>query len=265
MSALKDGRIALLYEGDGGLHLARFWPEDANLAAVPQSRDPTNARTEWWLGRPGRKLQEAKEAQPDLLFLGDSLTQGWEDAGAKVWKLHYEHRNAANFGFEGDSTQHLLWRIERGALDGLSPKLIVLLIGAYNANHRDFSPDQIVGGVEAVLERIRQKCPSSRVLLLGLLPRDLLADSELRHTGRRHRGRCRPIPASGRTRSSTPARRSRRTVAAGRGRRRSRVDPGCSWQCGTNPRCTLRSRRRHRRRARSNTGRPRRRRSPGTS
>jgi lysophospholipase L1-like esterase len=183
MSALKDGRIALLYEGDGGLHLARFWPEDANLAAVPQSRDQTNARTEWWLGRPGRKLQEAKEAQPDLLFLGDSLTQGWEDAGAKVWKLYYEHRNAANFGFEGDSTQHLLWRIERGALDGLSPKLIVLLIGAYNANHRDFTPDQIVGGVEAVLERIRQKCPSSRVLLLGLLPRDLLADSELRHKG----------------------------------------------------------------------------------
>jgi lysophospholipase L1-like esterase len=180
MSALADGRIALLYEGDGGLHLARFWPEDTNLAAVPQARDERKGDAAWWVGRPARRLDEAKASQPDLLFLGDSPIQGWEDAGAKTWKLHYENRNAANFGFDGDSTQHLLWRIERGALDGLSPRLIVLLIGARNVDRKDFTPSQIADGTRAVLERIRQKCPSSRILLLALFPRDALADTELR-------------------------------------------------------------------------------------
>jgi beta-glucosidase len=180
MSALADGRIALLYEGDGGLHLARFWPEDTNLAAVPQARDESKGDAAWWVGRPARRLEEAKASHPDLLFLGDSLIQGWEDAGAKTWKLQYENRNAANFGFEGDSTQHLLWRIERGALDGLSPRLIVLLIGARNVDRKDFTPLQIADGTRALLERIGQKCPSSRVLLLALFPRDALADTELR-------------------------------------------------------------------------------------
>ena len=183
MSVLKDGRIALLYEGDGGLHLARFWPENTNLAAVPQPRQKTNSQSAEWLARPGRKPETAKPPHPDLLFLGDSLTQGWDDAGAKIWQRYYEARNAATQGFEGDSTQHLLWRIEQGALDGLSPKLIVLLIGASNLKSREFSPAQIADGIGAVLERIGQKCPSSRVLLLALFPSDALAASEMRSKG----------------------------------------------------------------------------------
>jgi lysophospholipase L1-like esterase len=181
LSVLKDGRIALLYEGEGGLHLARFWPENTNLAAIPLAREEAGGLPDWWQGWPARKIEEAKQARPDLLFLGDSMTQGWQDAGAKIWKLHYEHRNAANYGFAGDSTQHLLWRIEHGALDGLSPRLIVLLIGGSNVRNSDCTPAQTAGGIGAVLERIRQKSPSSRVLLLALFPQDLLASSETRH------------------------------------------------------------------------------------
>jgi lysophospholipase L1-like esterase len=183
MSVLKDGRIALLYEGEGGLHLARFWPENTNLAAVPQPRQETNDHSAWWLGWPARKLETAKQARPELLFLGDALTQGWEDAGAKIWKLHYGSRNAANYGFEGDATQNLLWRIEHGALDELRPRLIVLLIGASNLKNSDFTPAQIAGGIGAVLERLAQKCPSSRVLLLGLLPQDSSPVGEMRRKG----------------------------------------------------------------------------------
>ncbi len=183
MSVLKDGRIALLYEGESGLHLARFWAESTNLAAVPQPRQEAKDLSAWWLGWPARKIDKAKQARPDLLFLGDSLTQGWEDAGAKVWKLHYETRNAANYGFEGDATQHLLWRIEQGALDGLNPKLIVLLIGASNLKNSEFTPAQIAGGIGAVLERIGQRCPSARILLLSIFPRDVLAGSEMRRKG----------------------------------------------------------------------------------
>jgi lysophospholipase L1-like esterase len=180
MSILGDGRIAVLYEGDGGLHLARFWPENTNLAAVSQPRQDPNQPPSWWLTRHARKLEQTKKKLPDLLFLGDSLTQGWEGPGARVWKAYYEHRNAANYGYDGDSTQHVLWRLARGELDGLNPKLIVLLVGTSNLDTGKFTPTQIAGGIGAVLESIKQKCPSSNILLLALFPRDMLPGGQLR-------------------------------------------------------------------------------------
>jgi sialidase-1 len=183
MSLLKDGRIALLYEGEGGLHLARFWPENTNLAAVPLPRRDADGQPTPWPGRFARKLETVRQAHPDLLFLGDGLTQGWESAGAKVWKLHYGQRNSAHAGFEGDSTQHMLWRIEHGALDGIHPKLIVLLVGASNLKDRELTPNQVTEGIGAVLGSIGRKCPSSKVLLLSLFPRDVLPGGDLRRKG----------------------------------------------------------------------------------
>jgi beta-glucosidase len=180
MSVLADGRVAVLYEGEGGLHLARFWPEETNLAAVPQPRQDPHLPPGWWLYRHTQKLQQTKLGQPALLFLGDSMTHDWEGAGAKVWKTYYEHRNAANYGYDGDATQHVLWRIKQGELDGLNPKLIVLNVGATNLDPGNFTPAQTAGGIHAVLEAIQQKCPSTRVLLLALFPRGFRAQDELR-------------------------------------------------------------------------------------
>ena len=183
LSPLGDGRIALFYEGDGGLYLSRFWPEHANLAAVPLPRQDPNQPPAWWLARHARKLEQTKKIHPDLLFLGDSLTQGWEGPGARIWKSYYEHRNASNYGYEGDSTQHVLWRLASGELDGLSPKLIVLLVGASNLDSGNFSPVQIAEGIGAVLESIKQRCPASNILLLALFPRDPRSGSEMRQQG----------------------------------------------------------------------------------
>ena len=104
----------------------------------------------------------------DLVFLGDSITQGWEGAGKQTWDKHYAHRRAANFGIGGDKTQHVQWRLDHGNLDGLSPKLIVVLIGINNGAGNN--PPQIAEGVIAILQRLRRKLPEARILLMGIFP-----------------------------------------------------------------------------------------------
>ncbi len=183
MTLLRDGRIGLLYEDADGLVFARFYPEGANFAAIPEGRTETTGKFGWWPARHQKKLRETAETKPELVFLGDSITQNWEEAGAKVWAQFYARRNAANYGFAGDSTQHVLWRIENGELDGLNPRLIVLQIGTNNLRHGNFTPEQIAAGIRAILQRLGEKCPRSRVLLLGIFPRDNVPQGEMRRKG----------------------------------------------------------------------------------
>jgi lysophospholipase L1-like esterase len=103
----------------------------------------------------------------DLLFLGDSITQGWSRNA--VWRRHYEPRGAANFGIGGERTQHLLWRIEHGTLDGADPRVVVLMIGTNNVEID--KPDAVARGVAANLAAIRERLPRAKVILMGILPR----------------------------------------------------------------------------------------------
>jgi lysophospholipase L1-like esterase len=113
-------------------------------------------------------LAEAKNkrGQIDLLFLGDSITQGWNNNS--VWKRFYAPRHAANFGIGGDQTQHVLWRIEHGEVDGIHPRVAVLLIGTNNVG---FSADDIAAGITAIVKELRKRLPETKVLLLGVFPR----------------------------------------------------------------------------------------------
>ena len=97
-------------------------------------------------------LERARKGHVDLLFLGDSITQGWNDNA--VWKRFYGPRNAANFGIGGDRTQHVLWRIQNGELDGIEPKVVVLMIGTNNADSA--TADEIAQGVTAIVEELRR-------------------------------------------------------------------------------------------------------------
>jgi lysophospholipase L1-like esterase len=112
-------------------------------------------------------LKRAARGGIDLLFLGDSITQGWFDN--PVWQRFYGPRRAANFGIGGDRTQHVLWRLDHGEVDGIKPRVVVLMIGTNNI--RQNTPDEIYEGVKAIVERLRAKLPESKVLLLGVLPR----------------------------------------------------------------------------------------------
>src|SRR5690242_8364585 len=105
-------------------------PAVAHRALLPEPRTtPTN-----WLSRHEGFVEQAKAGGIDLLFVGDSITDNWRSRGSNVWNKYYAPRHAANFGIGGDRTQHVLWRIDHGELDGLKPKVIVLMIGTNNSN-----------------------------------------------------------------------------------------------------------------------------------
>jgi lysophospholipase L1-like esterase len=141
-----------------------------NPAITPQPRvTPTN-----WIERHEGFVAEARKGGIDLVFMGDSITDAWRTTGKAVWDTYYLPRNAVNFGISGDRTQHLLWRIQEGELDGLKPKVVVLMIGTNNSNTD--SADQIAEGVEAVVSAIRGKCPDAKVLLLAIFPRNKPTD-----------------------------------------------------------------------------------------
>jgi lysophospholipase L1-like esterase len=141
-----------------------------NPAVVPVPRhSPTN-----WLARHEGFVAQAKKGGIDLLFLGDSITDNWRRYGVKVWNQYYAPLHAANFGIGGDRTQHVLWRIENGELDGISPKVIVLVIGTNNT--KTDSADDIVAGIEKIVAVICEKCPKSKILLLAIFPRNKPVD-----------------------------------------------------------------------------------------
>jgi lysophospholipase L1-like esterase len=118
-------------------------------------------------------LDQARKGNIDLLFLGDSITQGWGDNG--VWKQFYGPRHAANFGIGGDRTQHVLWRIEHGEIDGIHPRVAVLMIGTNNVGSN--SAGEIAAGVTTIVHELRKRLPETKVLLLGVFHRSARPDA----------------------------------------------------------------------------------------
>jgi beta-glucosidase len=112
-----------------------------------------------------------KQGDVDLVFIGDSITQGWEGSGKDVWAKHYGDRKAVNLGIGGDRTQHVLWRLEHGNIEGISPKLAVLMIGTNNSNGTDNTAEEIGAGIEAIVKKLRTDLPQTKVLILAIFPR----------------------------------------------------------------------------------------------
>lgn len=135
-------------------------PKHSAVTPVPRNDD-------WWQGLNKKFNDRAQKGEVDLLFLGDSITQGWNDN--EVWQKHYGERKAANFGIGGDQTQHVLWRIDNGNLEGISPELAVLMIGTNNSGGN--SAEEIADGIKAIVARLREKLPKTKILLLAIFPR----------------------------------------------------------------------------------------------
>jgi len=132
-------------------------------------------------GKMGRHLQINKrvgEGNVDLVFIGDSITSGWESRGAEVWEKFYGKRNAVNLGIGGDRTQHVSWRLDNGNLKDISPKVAVVMIGTNNS--RDNTSEQIAEGVQLIIEQLRTKRPDTKVLLLAIFPRGENKEDERR-------------------------------------------------------------------------------------
>lgn len=152
----------------------------ANTAIAPEARQALQPDPAW-LSRHAGFVEIAKRDSVNVLFVGDSITDAWRrdtnTGGRKVWNQLFAPLGAANFGIGGDRTQHVLWRLENGELDGLKPKAIVLMIGTNNTGlERDTAkprntPAEVVEGVSAILQAIRRRAPSTKILLLAIFPR----------------------------------------------------------------------------------------------
>ena len=137
--------------------------------------------TTWWVPRHEEKVRRIKRGNVDLLMIGDSITHGWETRGKAVWNTYYKNRKAVNLGFSGDRTEHVLWRLQHGEIDGISPRLVVLMIGTNNTGQKQKdSAQDTAAGIQAILKELRTRLPRTRVLLLGVFPCAATAESPLR-------------------------------------------------------------------------------------
>jgi lysophospholipase L1-like esterase len=116
----------------------------------------------------------AKEGTAKLVFLGDSITAGWRGKSA-IWDKAFGQYKPANFGIGGDRTQHVLWRITNGELDGIQPKAVVIMIGTNNSGSDP--ADGIARGIQRIVETVRNKQPQAKILLLAVFPRGEKASS----------------------------------------------------------------------------------------
>lgn len=144
-----------------------------------QNADWTKA---WWVERHQDKLDERKSMnnQVDLVFIGDSIMHAWEGLGDAEWQQYYQPRNALNLGFSGDRTENVLWRIANGAIDDITPKLVVLMIGTNNAGHRKDDPKETALGIEKIIEALQTKLPNTKILLLAIFPRGKTSQDPMR-------------------------------------------------------------------------------------
>ena len=145
-------------------------PAWADKESKPNSAVMAEPRKDqWWADRQAGFNERIKKGKVDLLFIGDSITQGWEGDGKNVWEEFYGKRNAVNLGIGGDRTQHVLWRLDNGNLEGVQPKAVVLMIGTNNAGAN--TSEEIAAGVAAIVVKLRKKLPDTKVLVLAIFPR----------------------------------------------------------------------------------------------
>lgn len=160
------------------LAIAAFDVFAANLAfkPVPRDSDPNG----WWMKRHESRLKLAEAGGGDVVFIGDSITHGWESSGRRQWDNYFTNMpyRAINLGYSGDRTEHVLWRIENGELDGYKAKAVVLMIGTNNGGANPIM-DTILGIREIIL-RIREKQPQAKIILHPIFPRGETRDSNRR-------------------------------------------------------------------------------------
>jgi len=148
-------------------------PSGVNSATFPVPRLD-------WVVRVKMNNDKASNAASgiQLVFDGDSITDGWQGAGKEIWAERYGKLGAFDFGISGDRTEHVLWRISQGQLEGLHPKLVAVMIGTNNMGAN--SVEQIAEGVKAIVNEYRTRCPDATILLQAIFPRGHLATDPAR-------------------------------------------------------------------------------------
>ena len=154
--------------------------EETNVP-MPRVKEYSWMTIEKWKWFHQGDLDRAKAGPVDVLFVGDSITECWDTKGLEVWNQVYEPMRGANFGVGGDTTQNVLWRItEGGALNGISPGVVVLMIGTNNLGLLDDKPAAVAKGVAAIVDVVQSRFPEAEILLLSIFPRGRTPEDEFR-------------------------------------------------------------------------------------
>ncbi|RBP36057.1 lysophospholipase L1-like esterase [Roseimicrobium gellanilyticum] len=145
-----------------------------------------------WDQRHAAVMAVKDQLKPEVVLIGDSITHFWGgqpnepkgNRGAQAWKDLFGDRPVLNLGFGWDRTQNVLKRIELGELDGLAPKAVVIHIGTNNLagtkNARENTPDEIVEGIALIVQRVQEKCPAAKVIVMAVFPRGEKPDNTRR-------------------------------------------------------------------------------------
>ena len=149
--------------------------------AIPLAATPKQANVKRHEGFLTDKTAQLKKGPIHLVFIGDSITDGWRGKGKATWDKFFAPYNAYNIGISGEHTEHVLWRLQNGEIDGTKPELAVMMIGTNNLAHKPMQdPADVAVGIKKLVETLKEKQPQMKILLLGVFPRAEQATDELR-------------------------------------------------------------------------------------
>ncbi len=157
-----------------GATLAQQEPT-ASPSTAPASKKPNAAtvpatREGGFMDYHKQYVEAIKKGGIDIVFTGDSITFQWRNVGQAQWEKFYGSMKAANFGHSGDSTQHLLWRLQNGECDGPAPKVVVLMIGTNNMGGNTFTVEQVAEGITANVTELQKHWPTTKIMLMAITP-----------------------------------------------------------------------------------------------
>lgn len=145
----------------------------ANILARPvpthEAVQPAERDAEWWQARHAAMNARATQGNARVVFVGDSITQAWEVAGAQVWQEFFAPLQAVNLGIGGDRTQHVIWRLQNGNLKGIQPEVAVIMIGTNNSGSN--TSVEIADGIREVVRELQARVAKIEILLLAIFPR----------------------------------------------------------------------------------------------
>lgn len=172
--ALSDGKLPVPMNRYASSVKSGVFRTDETAATFPVSRIRTEkfGKFDWWLDRMMEKRNQIAEAggEIDLVFAGDSITHNWENQGKEALAELRKTYTILDIGYYADQTEHLLWRLKNGELEGYKAKGVMLLIGVNNTYFRDDPPEAIAAGVKEALATIAEKQPQAKILLLPIFP-----------------------------------------------------------------------------------------------
>ena len=146
----------------------------STLKPEPHQRDPYD-----WKARHEAVRKRNEAVKPEYVMIGDSITHRWggepsgdsNQPGKASWDRLFGSHAVTNMGFGFDYVDNAYYRVQHGELDGISPRVIIILLGTNNLGHRKDTPQACADNIKAFVRLVHQKCPSSKILLLGILPR----------------------------------------------------------------------------------------------